>query len=152
MNSPVGIATWLSEHGFAVEHPRQANAKGQQNLILAAQQDRPDIVAYLLAIGADLGALDPYGNSALWAACFAESTACIDLLLAAGIAIDYQNPSGATALTYASSSGKQTIVAHLLKAGANPLLTTDDGFSALDLAATRECLRLLRSAVATQMA
>jgi thiosulfate/3-mercaptopyruvate sulfurtransferase len=38
-------------------------------------------------------------------------------------------------------------VAQLLRAGANPQLTTQDDFSALDLASTRECLQLLRNAV-----
>lgn len=144
MPASAEIAAWLAEHGFLSEASKQMNAKGQHALILAAQQGRADALAHLLTHGADLGALDRYGNNALWAACFAESTACIDLLLAAGIAIDYQNPSGASALIFASSSGRHEIVAHLLQAGANPQLTTQDDFSALDLAATRQCLHLLR--------
>jgi len=35
----------------------------------------------------------------------------------------------------------------LLEAGADPLLATQDDFSALDLAANRQCLQLLRSAM-----
>jgi len=118
-----------------------------QTLILAARQNRTDVLNYLLARGADLNTLDAYGNNALWAACFAESPECIDALLDAGIDIDYQNPSGATALIYAASSGKDLVVAQLLRAGANPLLNTQDDFSALDLAATRQCLQLLRHAM-----
>jgi thiosulfate/3-mercaptopyruvate sulfurtransferase len=132
------IDAWLQQ---------QAN-QTEPVLILAARQGRADVLEQLLTQGFDLQALDRYGNNALWAACFAESAACIERLLNAGIDIDYQNTSGATALTYASSSGKQAVVAQLLQAGANPFLTTQDDFSALDLAATRECLRLLKQATA----
>lgn len=129
------IEAWLKDHTT------------DQALILAAQQNRADVLNYLLEQGGYLNVLDAYGNNALWAACFAESPECIDALLDAGIDIDYQNPSGATALIYAASSGKNLIVAQLLRAGANPLLSTQDDFSALDLAATSQCLQLLRNAV-----
>lgn len=141
-----GIADWFSANDFNEQSPLAANGKGQLALIIAAQQARADVLAYLLDNGADLTVLDAYGNNALWAACFAESGACIDLLISAGINVDYQNPSGATALTYAASSGKHSVVEQLLQAGANPLLTTQDDFSALDLASTRACLQLLRQA------
>ena len=147
MNISEDIAGWFTANDFDRQTPLAANGKGQHALIIAAQQARPDLVGYLLENGADLSILDAYGNNALWAACFAECGACIDLLIRAGINIDYQNPSGATALTYAASSGKHTVVAQLLQAGANPLLITQDDFSALDLAASRACLQLLRQAM-----
>jgi ankyrin repeat protein len=143
------INAWLSANGFDLSQPLQANAAGQQALILAAQQKQHAVLNFLLQAGADLSIVDAYGNNALWAACFAEAPDCIALLLAAGIAIDYQNPSGATALIYAASSGKHAVVAQLLEAGANPWLATQDEFTALDLAATRPCLQLLRQAIKT---
>ncbi|AEF98775.1 ankyrin repeat domain-containing protein [Methylomonas methanica] len=146
MNTSEEITGWFETNGFNSQTPLTANDKGHYALIVAAQQARPDLLAYLLANGADLSVLDAYGNNALWAACFAESKECIALLISAGVDVDYQNPSGATALTYASSSGKHTVVEQLLHAGANPLLTTQDDFSALDLAANRACLQLLRQA------
>lgn len=138
MNISKEIALWLKEN------EKQTEA----HLILAARQGRGDVLNYLLQQHADLNVLDNYGNNALWAACFAESSSCIKQLLDAGIDMDYQNTTGATALTYASSSGKYLVVAQLLQAGANPLLTTQDDFSALDLAANLECLRLLKQATA----
>jgi hypothetical protein len=45
---------------------------------------------------------------------------------------------------YAASTGKHAVVDALLAAGANPRLKTLDDFSALDMAASIECLRLLR--------
>jgi uncharacterized protein len=142
------VQTWLSDNGFSSEPPTLfTNDKGQHALILAAQQGRVDVLKFLLTQGANLTVLDAYGNNALWAACFAEAQECAALLLAAGINVDYQNPSGATALIYSSSSGKSAMVKQLLQADANPELTTQDDFSALDLAATVECLKLLRTAI-----
>ena len=147
MSITLNIDAWLSGNGFQIQQPLAANPHGKQPLILAAQQGRTDVLGFLLQHGADLEVLDAYGNNALWAACFAEAGECIDLLLQAGIDIDYQNPSGASALTYAASSGKHGVVAQLLEGGANPLLTTQDDFNALDLAANRHCLQLLRTAM-----
>ena len=144
--SPTHLETWLLDNKFQSEAVSERNPAGQYALILAAQQGRIDVLQCLLRPETDLNIVDAYGNNALWAACFAESAECIAALLDAGIDIDYQNPTGATALTYAASSGKQAVVAQLLQAGANPLLTTHDDFSALDLASTRQCLQLLRHA------
>lgn len=144
MSPTTEIAEWLEKNGFAIPPVEPVNGRGEYGLILAARHGRPDVLAYLLERGADLAVLDAYGNNALWAACFADSAECIELLLQAGIAIDYQNPSGSSALIYAASAGKHAVVAQLLDAGANPRLTTDDDFSALDLAANRQCLQLLR--------
>lgn len=147
MSMAAEVCDWLLQQGFQIEQPAAPNGAGIYPLILAAQQGRVDVLAFLLRYGADLSVSDRYGNNALWAACYAEAADCIALLLQAGIAVDYQNPAGATALIYAASSGKQAVVEQLLHAGANPLLTTQDDFSALDLAATRACLLLLREAV-----
>lgn len=130
------IVLWLQQHA----------KQDEPLLILASRQARVDVLEYLLKQGADLSEPDRYGNNALWAACFAASSTCIQRLLDAGIDIDYQNPSGATALIYAASSGKQAVVTQLLKVGANPSIATQDDFTALDLAANRECLRLLKQA------
>jgi uncharacterized protein len=130
------IDEWLHQYG---DHDDPV-------LIIACRQNRIEVLDFLLKQDVDLSIVDKYGNNALWAACFAESSLCIERLLAAGIDIDFQNGSGASALIYAASSGKSAIVDQLLQAGANPLLTTQDDFSALDLAANIQCLRLLKKA------
>ena len=66
-------------------------------------------------------------------------------LVAAGVPLDHANLTGATALMYAASSGKTEVVQTLLSLGANPHLRTQDDFSALDMAANLDCLRLLRA-------
>jgi thiosulfate/3-mercaptopyruvate sulfurtransferase len=70
----------------------------------------------------------------------------IDLLVAAGVDLNNRNENGATSLMYAASSGRAEVVAHLLAKGADAAPETLDGFSALDLASTAECLNLLRQA------
>ncbi|WP_292430312.1 ankyrin repeat domain-containing protein [Methylobacter sp.] len=117
-------------------------------LILASQQGRSDMVFFLIEQNAALDAMDQYGNNALWAACYADNSDCIDALIHAGIDINYQNPaSGATALIFAASSGREKVVEQLLAAGADPDLKTHDNFTALDLASTRKILKLLSKLV-----
>jgi thiosulfate/3-mercaptopyruvate sulfurtransferase len=68
----------------------------------------------------------------------------VNALIKAGAPLDSQNVNGATALIYAASAGKTAIVRLLLDAGADTTLETLDGFTALDVAATRACLEMLR--------
>lgn len=140
------IADWLQNHSFSVSDPVKANHAGIEPLIQACQQARRDIVDFFIGQNASLDVLDAYGNNALWAACYSESGECIAALLKAGIDINYQNPaSGATALVFAASSGREQAVRQLLDAGADTRLKTHDDFSALDLASTRNTLNLLKS-------
>ena len=98
----------------------------------------------LIAAGAAVNARNADGNNALWLACVGHHPQIIDMLVAAGIDIDNRNDNGATPLMYAASSGKAAIVERLLALGADVTPETLDGFSALDLAGSVECLSLLR--------
>lgn len=140
------IWDWLQNNYFSLAEPVLKNNLGIYPLILAAQQGRPDIIDFLIEQHAALDVIDHYGNNALWAACYAKNSECIAALLAAGIAINYQNTgSGATALIFAASSGREQVVEQLLAAGADPALKTQDDFTALDLASTRKILKLIRT-------
>jgi ankyrin repeat protein len=103
------------------------------------------IVQALIAAGSQLEARNADGNNALWLACVGGSLDAMDRLIQAGINIDNRNDNGATPLMYASSTGRAAIVERLLVAGADISQETLDGFTALDMAATVECLTLLRS-------
>jgi thiosulfate/3-mercaptopyruvate sulfurtransferase len=70
----------------------------------------------------------------------------VNALLKAGAPLDSQNVNGVTALIYAASAGKTAIVQLLLDAGADTTLETLDGFTALELAANRACMKMLRAA------
>jgi thiosulfate/3-mercaptopyruvate sulfurtransferase len=105
-----------------------------------------------MAAGAGLDARNTDGNNALWLACVGNHLDVIDVLIDSGIDINNRNDNGATALMYASSSGKSEVVAQLLAKGADTTFETPDGFTALDMAATIECLALLRRATRTNKA
>lgn len=142
------IWDWLQNNYFSVAQPVLKNNAGIYPLILAGQQGRSDVVHFLIEQDAALDVIDGYGNNALWAACYAKNSDCIDALIHAGIDINHQNSSsGATALIYAASSGREAVVEQLLVAGADPSLKTHDDFTALDLASTRKILKLLSKLV-----
>ena len=142
------IWDWLQNNYFSVTRPVLKNPDGIYPLILASQQGRVDVLHYLIKQHAELDVIDQYGNNALWAACYAENTDCIATLIHAGVDINHQNfASGATALIFAASSGRETVVEQLLAAGADPDIKTHDDFTALDLASTRKILKLLSKLV-----
>lgn len=142
------IRDWLQNNYFSVAQPTLKNSADIQPLILASRQGRSDVVRFLIDRNAALDGVDQYGNNALWAACYAENSDCIDALIGAGIGINHQNcASGATALIFAASSGREKIVEQLLAAGADPTLKTHDDFTALDLASTRKILKSLSKLV-----
>jgi ankyrin repeat protein len=138
------IWDWLQNNYFSVAQPGLKNNTDIYPLILASQQGRSDVVYFLIDQNAELDVIDQYGNNALWAACYAENSDCIDALIHAGIDINHQNTaSGATALIFAASSGRETVVEQLVAASADPNLKTQDDFTAMDLASTRKILKLL---------
>ncbi|MCK9621309.1 MAG: ankyrin repeat domain-containing protein [Methylobacter sp.] len=140
------IRDWLQNNYFSVARPVLKNSDGIEPLILASQQGRSDVLRFLLEQNAALDVTDQYGNNALWAACYADSSDCIAALVDAGIDMNHQNTaSGATALIFAASSGREKVVEQLLAAGADPGLKTHDDFTALDLASTRKILKLIQA-------
>ena len=139
------LAAFLTEHGFVADNINAPQADGRFTpLMRAAKLGRLDLVEELLALGVDLNALNADGCNALWLACYIGSHEIIERLIAAGINIDQQNGNGASCLMYVSSNSKPDLVKLLLDKGANPNLKNFDDFSALDLAASLECLKLMR--------
>lgn len=141
------LARFLDQHGFARDQLSATGPDGRFTpLMRACKEGRLDIVEELLTLGADLSVLNADGCNALWLACYHGSHAIIQRLIDAGIALDNQNGNGATALMYVASNSKPDLVKLLLENGANPALRNFDDFSALDLAASLECLKLLKKA------
>ena len=141
------LAAFLADHGFAPDNLSAPQADGRFTpLMRAAKEGRLDIVEELLAAGVDIGVTNTDGCNALWLACYNGSHALIERLIAAGIDLDRQNGNGASCLMYVASNSKPDLVKLLLEKGANPRLKNFDDFSALDLAASVACLKLLRQA------
>jgi thiosulfate/3-mercaptopyruvate sulfurtransferase len=138
------LTQWLQGHGYPGDDLDAVAEHNMTPLMRASKSGDSGIVFELLQAGAALNATNIDGNNALWLACVGESLEAMSVLIRAGIALDHQNDNGATCLMYAASTGKHAVVEALLAAGANPQLKTLDDFSALDMAATIECLRLLR--------
>ncbi len=144
----MSVEDWFTQQSADIHRPEQVTNDDEFPLILACRQGRQDIVQWMIENHVPLDSVDTFGNNALWAACYAESEACIRLLARNGLEIDFVNPAGNSVLAYAASSGKDTMVALLLELGANCCLQNQDGMNALDLAVTRPTFKLLRAATA----
>lgn len=142
--APAALQAWLQAHGFADMHT--PGAHGNTALMEAAWRGEATIVEALLAQGVDRRASNGDGNNALWLACVSNDPALVITLAQAGVPVDHVNATGATSLMYAASSSKPDIVRVLLALGADPLIQTQDDFTALDMAGNLECLQLLRAA------
>ena len=141
------LTAFLAEHGFSPANLDAAQADGRFTpLMRAAKEGRREIVRELLALGVDCNIFNADGCNALWLACYNGSHEIIADLIAAGIDINRQNGNGATCLMYVASNSKPDLVALLLENGADASLKNFDDFSALDLAASLACLKLLRKA------
>jgi len=138
------LARFLVRHGFGADDLDAPRAHGLTPLMRAALEGRAELVAELLALGVSIARRNMDGNNALWLACVSDQAAVVKQLVHAGIDVDNRNDMGATCLMYAASAGKAGMVALLLEMGADPLITNFDDARAVDLAATRECLALLR--------
>ena len=138
------LAHWLLQHGYPCNNLEAVAEHGMTPLMRASKSGDTAIILELIQAGASPHTQNGDGNHALWLACVGANPDTLDVLIRAGSALDHQNDNGATCLMYAASTGKPAVVEKLLAAGANPQLKTLDDFSALDMAATIECLRLLR--------
>lgn len=146
------LAAFFAEHSFPADDLSAPQADGRFTpLMRSAKEGRLEIIDELLALGVDITVTNADGCNALWLACYNGSHAIIETLIAAGIDIDRQNGNGATCLMYVASNSKADLVQLLLEKGANPKLKNFDDFSALDLAASVDCLKLLRKVAQDQM-
>ena len=141
------LTAFLDQHAFPYDQLSATQADGRFTpLMRACKEGRADIVNELLALGVDIAVTNTDGCNALWLACYHGSHEIIEKLIAAGIDIDLQNGNGATCLMYVASNSKPDLVQLLLEKGADVSLKNFDDFTARDLAASVECLKLLRKA------
>mmetsp|Transcript_10046 Transcript_10046/g.23997 ORF Transcript_10046/g.23997 Transcript_10046/m.23997 type:complete len:137 (-) Transcript_10046:10-420(-) len=112
-------------------NPDLAPAGVQAPLLLSCAKGFPEVVAWLLAAGADLDVRDDNGCTALHLSCLrAEPTiaaACTRQLLAAGAEADGLTASGMTPLMMACHRGNAYCVEQMLRARADCTASTPDG-------------------------
>ncbi|GAB3377068.1 ankyrin repeat domain-containing protein [Azotobacter armeniacus] len=138
------LAAFLAEWQYPAGGLEARGQHGLTPLMRAALQGRREIVRELLALGADIQARNDDGNTALWLGCVSRDTALVQDLIDAGIELDNRNDAGSTALMYTASSDRPELLAVLLAAGADPHVRNFDDLRAVELAASRACLKLLR--------
>ena len=113
---------------------------GETALIGAAIRNNTKIVAQLLAARANLEIENNNTRTALMEAVMWSKEEIVVQLLAAGANVNFESAGYccSTPLYWAASRGSQSIVAHLLNAGAKIEAQTEDGMTAL-MAAASEC-------------
>ena len=139
-----GLAVFLADWQYPAGELNARGAHGLTPLMRAALQGERGIVQELLALGVDLHARNDDGNTALWLACVSRDAGLVQDLIEAGIELDNRNDAGATALMYTASSDRPQLLERLLAAGADPQVRNFDDLRAVELAASKACLKLLR--------
>jgi ankyrin repeat protein len=139
------LQAFLAAHGFPPDDVNAAGKNQMTPLMQAAHLGPAAIVTELLAAGARVDAVNADGSQPLWLACVGDDPDIVTAIVKAGADLGHKNVNGSTALMYAASAGKAKALTILLDSGAD-LSYENDGFSALDMAATKECLDLLRAA------
>ena len=130
---------------LAARAPVNAKNKGGWTvLMIAARDNRPDLVRLLLTRGADVNVTNKEGETALIHAADNDHPGIVQLLLDHGAAIDTKSNLGWTALMYAASKGHRLTVETLLSKGANAKVKDKDGQTASMYAARQGNISALK--------
>ena len=141
------LNAWSLDYGFPAQGYEATIDNQTTPLMKASHLGDAAIANLLIQRGVSVNARNSDGNNALWFAWISADLAVLGLLVDAGINLDNRNHNQATCLMYAASTGKAEVLSKLTHAGAELHHETLDAFSALDMAATIDCLTLLRRAV-----
>jgi len=117
-----------------VLQPDARNPQGYTALILAAYNEHPGTVDFLIGKGADACATDPKGNSSLMGVAFKGDAEIATRLIAAHCDVNAVNGAGQTALMMAALFGRTDVIKVLLAHGADPSRRDQAGNTAALLA------------------
>ncbi len=147
MSAPLSDAlqAFLVAQGYPGDDVNAVGKNQMTPLMQAAHLGPASIVAELLAAGAKVDMMNADGSQPLWLACVGDDPEIVTLIVKAGADLDHKNVNGSTAVMYAASASKAKALKVLLEAGAD-FTYENDGFSALDMAGSKECLDMLRAA------
>ncbi len=120
--------------GFLPSVPTLVQAGAYEDLLQAVELDMPETVERLLIRGVDPNTIDNEGSPILVRAIKNESFTVVDVLLEQrNLNLNQPNRHGETALMYAALMGQETLVAKLVKLGAE---INQPGWTALHYAAS----------------
>ena len=114
---------------------------GDTLLTQAVRQDMPELVEYLMQRRARLNNRNRNGETALSIAAFSGKLAYVQRLVEAGAEVNYY---GWPPLTYASFNGHVEIADYLLKRGAEINAKTENGSTALYVAARNAHIEVIK--------
>ncbi|MDH3744350.1 MAG: ankyrin repeat domain-containing protein [Acidobacteriota bacterium] len=121
-------------------------ARAAQALWAAALDGNAEAVREVLDSGADVGAADPDGRTALMLAAFNGYTGTVRLLLARGASVADRDSLGRTPLMFASTGPFGDTVELLLESGADPnAVEESEGFTSLMFAAGEGQMEVVRT-------
>lgn len=140
----VALRAFLDEWSYPSEDLNTPGYYGLTPIMRAALSGQRDFVRELIGLGVNVHARNDDGNTALWLACVARDKDIVNDLIDAGIEVNQRNDTGATPLMYTASSDRPELLELLLHRGADPSIANADDMRAVDLAASRRCLQLLR--------
>jgi len=127
----VDLLDGMLKAGF---HTDERDPRGYTALILAAYNEQPAAVEFLIGKGADACAADPKGNSSLMGVAFKGNAGIAARLIAAHCDVNAANQAGQTALMMASMFGRNDVAQLLLAHGADPQIHDAAGNTARSLA------------------
>jgi ankyrin repeat protein len=112
------ILAALLDAGYPID---ATTSSGYTAAILAAYDDKPAALDYLLGRGADACAGDNNGNTALMGALYKGELSIATRLLATACPVDQVNNAGETALSFAVLFGRLDFIRTLIDRGADPM-------------------------------
>jgi ankyrin repeat protein len=100
--------------------PNARNRLGESALLIALQNDRPELATQMLAAGADVNLAAVNGVTPLMAAAHGGYADIVRELLAKGADVNAADQLRKTAMIYAAGEGRTEVVVLLLHAGIDP--------------------------------
>jgi ankyrin repeat protein len=123
-------AVKLSLAQLTPQEINEAWCQGQSILVMAIATQRADVVAAVLAAGANPNA-DLRGNTPLLLAVASGDSQILQELIKAGADVNAADTQGTTPLIEAVLTGQHDMFAPLMRAGANPLIADKKGQTAM---------------------
>lgn len=132
------IATKRMHYG-QVQLLVEAKADVEASLLLAVNQEKKEIVKFLLDLRANIEAKDPESNTALLLAARKGYEGIVTLLLSEKANVAATNQDGNTALMFLASAGSTEVISQLIKSGASVNDANHDGFTSLHIVVKEGC-------------